>query len=150
WKGGKASFQGEVTGHLESPRIAGHLAVSNLNLEQRYFDSLALDIALTRSNAAISNGLLARGPMQARVSGSAGLRNWKPEENQQLQLEATVSNGDVADVMALAGKPSDGYSGSFELTARVNGTIGNPTGTVDVQARNGTIQDERFDQIAAT
>lgn len=144
---GQASFNGQVTGSLSSPRITGHLAATRFTVEQRAFDSLGLDIAASKSGAAVSNGTLTRGMMQAQFQATAGLANWKPTPNQPLTAAANISNGDLADVLALAGRPSAGYSGTLSADAKVTGTIGNPQGTADVHARNGTIDGQPFDRI---
>ena len=60
-----------------------------------------------------------------------------------------MRNGDLADVMVLAGQPAGGYSGALSMDASVAGTIGNPTGTADLQVVNGTLKAEPFDRLQA-
>ncbi len=153
-EGGQATFTGAVTGSLTSPRVSGHLAVTNFSVEGRKFDSLALDVNASKSEASVSNGLLSRGAspgktMTADFAAAAGLRNWSPTPNQRLTADATIRNGDLADIVALAGQPSAGYSGALTATAHVNGTIGNPGGTVNLTVANGTVQGEPFDRVQA-
>ena len=148
-EGGQAQFKGAVTGGLASPQITGHVAIRSFSVEGRRFDSLDADIAAAKNRAAVSNGMLQRGPMQAQFNGSAGLQNWSPRPNQVLTANASVKNGDLADVMVLAGQPPAGYSGALSLDASVGGTIGNPSGVVNLQVAKGTIKDEPFDTIQA-
>jgi hypothetical protein len=138
-----------VHGGLSNPQIAGHLSLARFSVEGRKFDSLAADVAASPSRAAITNGVLLRGPMQAQFQAAAGLRNWSPTPNQPLRATAAVRNGDLADVMVLAGQPPAGYSGALTMDANIAGTIGNPTGTVDLQVLNGTIQDQPVDRAVA-
>lgn len=147
--GGEASFTGAVSGSLSSPHISGHLAVNRFSVAGRQFDNLAADVAASSSGAAISNGVLNRGAMQAQFSGKAGLKNWTPTPNQPLLADASVRNGDLADVLALAGQPSAGYSGTLSANAHVTGTIGNPRGAANLLAVNGAIEGEPFDRIQA-
>jgi len=144
---GQASFTGQVTGSLSAPRITGHLSATRFSVEQRAFDSLSLDVAASKSGATVSNGSLVRGAMETQFQASAGLANWKPAPSQPLHATAKISNGDLADVLALAGRPSAGYSGALSADAKVDGTIANPQGTANVQARNGTIDGQPFDRI---
>jgi translocation and assembly module TamB len=148
--GGQAQFTGTLTGGLTSPQIAGHLAVNSFRVEGRRFDSLSTDVAAAKNRASVSNGVLLRGPMQTQFNASTGLQNWSPKPNQPVTAMVTVRNGDLADVMALAAQPSAGYSGALSLDATVGGTIGNPSGTANLQVLNGTVKDEPFDRLQGT
>lgn len=148
-EGGQAKFTGTVTGGITSPRITGHLAVDRFSVEGRRFDSLAADLAAAKNGATITNGQLERGPMQAQFAASTGLQNWSPTPRQPLAVTAGVRNGDLADVMVLAGQPPAGYSGALTLNARVGGTVGNPSGTAELQVIKGTVKDEPFDRVQA-
>ena len=147
--GGEANFVGVVTGSLTSPRIAGHLAVNRFSVEGRQFDALAADVTASSSAAAVTNGSLTRSAMQAQFAATVGLKDWTPTPNQRLSADASMQNGDLADILAMAGQPSAGYSGALNMTAHVTGTVGNPTGTANLQAQNGTVQGEPFDRIEA-
>ena len=146
---GEANFNGQVTGSFSDPRITGHLAATAFSVEQRRFDALAADVAATNSSAAVSNGTLTRAGMRADFKGSVGLDHWKPADNLPLAMDASISNGDLADLIALAGKPSEGYSGSLSLDVHAGGTVGNPIGRVNVQAVNGMVEGELYDRINA-
>src|SRR5260370_4096594 len=97
--GGEADFTGAVTGRLTSPRITGHLAVSRFSVEDRQFDSLAADVAASSSSAAVTNGSLNRGAMQAQFTAAVGLKDWNPTPNQRLAADAAIRNGDLADIL---------------------------------------------------
>jgi translocation and assembly module TamB len=146
---GQAHFGGYVTGGLTAPHVYGHLAVTQFSAESRRFDSLDLDLDAAGTRAAVSNGVLQRGPMQAQFAIAAGLDHWSPKPNQPLQATAGIRNGDLADVMALAGQSPAGYSGVITADAKIGGTLGNPTGAAEFLALNGTILDEPFDRIQA-
>lgn len=145
--GGQLGFGGTVTGALSSPRISGHLAVNRFQVEERRFDALAMDLNAASGGAAVSNGTLSRGTMQAQFGASVGLRDWKATPNQPLGVQASVRGGDLADVIVLAGVPSAGYSGALAADANVAGTVGNPRGAASVQIADGTILNEGFDNL---
>jgi translocation and assembly module TamB len=148
FNGGEAAFRGTVTGKMSSPRIDGHLAANRFSVEGRQFDSLAADVAASSGNAAIRNGDLRRGMMQAQFAAAAGLRNWKAPPRTPVSADLSVRNGDLADVIVLAGKPAAGYAGALSASAHVGGTIGNPQGTATVEVLAGTIEAEPFDRAS--
>ena len=147
--GGQADFTGAVTGKLAAPRITGHLAVNRFSVEGRQFDSLAVDAAASSSSAAVTNGSLNRGAMQAQFTAAVGLKDWSPTPNQRLSADAAIRNGDLADILAIAGQPSADYSGALSLNAHVAGTVGNPTGTANLVVAKGAIRGEAFDRVEA-
>lgn len=144
-----ATFTGVITGHLTSPQISGQLAARGFSVEGREFDALTATVAAARNGAAIRNGSLTRGNMQTQFSAQVGLKNWQPLSNEPVSATASIRNGDVADVIALAGQSSSDFSGALSADMQVGGTIGNPTGSVNVQAANGTLLGEPFDRFAA-
>ena len=147
--GGQATFSGGVTGMLTSPRITGHLAVSRFSVEGRLFDKLDADAAVSSTGAAIRNGSLNRGSMQAQFSATIGLRNWEALPNQPVAADASIRNGDLADVLAVAGQPSSDYSGMLGANLHLSGTIGNPRGSAGLLVTDGAIYGEPFDRIQA-
>ncbi|HYI93855.1 MAG TPA: translocation/assembly module TamB domain-containing protein [Bryobacteraceae bacterium] len=148
-EGGQARFTGAVTGGMNAPQIEGHLVIDRFSMQGRRFDSLTADLAAAKNKASVTNGLLQRGPMQAQFSASAGLQNWSPKPAQPVAATVSVRNGDLADVMVLAGQPPAGYSGALSLDASVGGTIGNPSGGATLEVAKGTVRDEPFDNIQA-
>lgn len=142
---GQADFNGVVTGALTSPHIAGQLAVTRLVVEGREFDSLGADLSASNSGVAVRNGFIMRAPMRADFNASAGLAQWKPLPREPLRAHASISNGDLADVAALAGINPSGYSGALRASADISGTIGNPAGKISVNAANGSVDGTPFD-----
>jgi len=144
--GGQVKFTGALTGSLSAPQIAGHLAASRFAVEGRRFDNLEADASVSSSGATLRNGVLRRETMQAQFSAAVGLRNWKAPPNSPLSAGASIQNGDLADIIALAGQPNSDYSGILNANLNITGTIGNPRGTATLQAMNGAIQGEMFDR----
>jgi translocation and assembly module TamB len=147
--GGQASFIGAVTGNLAAPRISGHLDVNRFSVEGRQFDQFSADASASSTGASIRNASLTRGTMQMQASASVGLRNWMALPNQPLSANAVIRNGDVADLVALAGRASTGYSGMLSANLAVAGTVGNPRGGAGLLVTNGMIDGEPFDHLQA-
>ena len=146
---GQAAFTGAVTGSLTNPHVAGHLAVDRFSVEGRAFNSLQTDLAASKSEAGVSSGALGRAAMRATFTARVGLHDWSATPDQRLTASVALRNGDLADLMALSGQPSAGYSGALTADAQINGTIGNPQGSASIQGTNGTIEGEPFDQLQA-
>ncbi len=146
---GQASFTGKVTGSLGAPSISGHVAANRFAVAGRQFDSFNADASATRRGVAIENGSLARNAMQARFSGTLGLRDWKPVPSAPLAINGSFQNGDLADLLALAGQPSTGYSGQLNANISVKGTLGNPQGGGSLVVTNGVILGQPFDRAQA-
>lgn len=146
-KGGKAEFNGAVTGAVSNPHITGHLGIQHLAIEGRQFDSLAADVSASASAAAVSNAALIRGTMQARGDARIALKNWSPTPRSPLTVNAAVNDADLGDVAVLAGRPGAAYSGALSASVSVKGTYGNPLGTATVQAVHGIIDGEPFNRI---
>jgi translocation and assembly module TamB len=143
---GEASFKGNVTGTVSSPRISGHLAARRFSVDGRQFSALDADMLASPSGASIQAGRLSRDPMQADFSASAGLRNWAPAQDQPVAFDVSIRNGDLADALALSGKPIDGYSGPLEANAHIRGTIGDPQGDAALQLGDGMIAGEPVEE----
>lgn len=146
-KGGTAAFNGTVTGKLDAPRLAGHVAVTNFEAQQRRFDSLVADLNASPSGASVQNGALTRGVLLARFNATVGLKNWSAPSYEPINVSATIANADLADIMALAGQDAKDFSGALNANAQIGGTIGDPRGTVNLNVANLMAYQEHFDQL---
>jgi translocation and assembly module TamB len=147
--GGQASFTGAIAGKLSAPRISGHLAINRFMVEGRQFDSLTADAATSPAGASVAHGSLARGKMTASFTGSVGLHAWKTDPRAPISADVQLQNGDLADIMVLAGQPNQDYTGALSAMAHITGTLGNPNGSATLNAANGTIYGEPFDRMDA-
>jgi translocation and assembly module TamB len=145
-RGGSATFTGSVTGKLSAPQIAGHVAVANFAAEGRPFNLLAADVSASPAEAAVKNGTLSRGQLQARFAASVGLRNWKPEDRGPLTANLAIQNADVQDLLALAGQ-QEPVTGTLAASAQIAGTLGNPRGNAAIDIANGSAYQEHFDRL---
>ena len=145
-RGGKLALRAEVTGPLQSPAIAAHVEADRFTVEQRPFDKLSADLSVSSSGAAVANASLMRQSLQAQFSASIGLRQWSAENDSPVTLALNMRNGDIADVLALAGESNISGRGAVDLSARLNGTLGSPQGSVHLAAANGAVYDQPFDK----
>ncbi|MGH9615038.1 MAG: hypothetical protein ACRD4P_18390, partial [Bryobacteraceae bacterium] len=148
--GGIASVEATVSGPLASARIASHVSLTNFSVEKRRFNSLTADLNASPSGASVENGSLTRGSLQAHFAGSVGMNHWSAGPTEPLVLNATVRNGDLADVLALAGQSSIRATGALNADAHIAGTVGNPRGAAQFTVANGSADDEQFDRLQAS
>ncbi|PWU02641.1 MAG: hypothetical protein C5B51_20470 [Terriglobia bacterium] len=149
FRNGAGTLNATVSGKLSAPQIAGHLDMTNFAVDGRPFTRFATDLTASRSGASITNALLSRGMLQAQLSASVGLRDWKPEPVEPLRVDATIRNADLADILAVAGQSNVPASGFLTADAHITGTIGSPQGAADFSVVNGTLEGERFDRLTA-
>jgi translocation and assembly module TamB len=148
-QGGTATMSAQITGDLSAPHIAGHVAMNRFAVEQRSFDRFALDLAASPSGAAIQNGVLSRRGLQTSFDASIGLRKWSPVPSSALAANLTMRNGDVADLLGLAGESSIPASGTLSADVHVNGTYGDPLGSAMLQVVNGSAYQQPFNRLYA-
>ncbi len=147
--GGAATVDATISGKLSDPRISAQASITNFSVDGRPFTRFTADATASQTGASVANGVVARGPLEARFSGSVGLLHWKPESTQPVRVDATVRNADLQDVLAMAGQTGVPATGALTADAHVIGTIGSPRGTADLTVANGTVEDEHFDSLTA-
>jgi len=148
-RGGDAVIDAAVTGSLAAPHVTGNVALAGFAVEGRPFTRFTAAVDATKNDAAVSNAVLVRGPLQAQFSANIGLTGWKPEKRNSLRADLTIRNADVRDVLALAGDANPPVSGPLTADAHITGTIGSPQGSAGFAITGGSIGGERFDSLTA-
>ena len=144
---GTAALQAQVKGDLSAPRIQSHLAVTNFAAQGRAFNRLALDAQASPSGASVRNGVLTRQGLQSSFDASIGLRKWSPVPRSPLAANVTIRNGQITDLLSLAGQSSIPATGRLNGDIHVNGTYGNPLGIAQVQITNAGAYDQPIDHV---
>lgn len=142
---GAATIDATVTGGLSAPHIAGRVALTNFAVDGRSFTSLGASVDATPSSLAIANATLRRSQLQAQFSGRVGMHDWKPQNDDPLNADLTVQNGDLQDILALAGQGAVPASGTLHAEAHIAGTVGSPAGAADLTVTHGAYMSEPFD-----
>jgi len=148
-EGGAATLNAQVAGNMKAPRITGHLDVDKFAIERRSFDRLALDLSASPSDAAISNGVLTHAGLRSDFDASLGLQKWTPLPQSPLTANATVRNGELADLLGMASESSIPASGKINADLHVHGTYGNPLGAGTFEIANGVAYEQPFDRLYA-
>jgi len=145
--GGAAQVQAQIKGNLSAPQVTSHLAMDHFAVEQRGFDRLALDLTAAQSAANIQNGTLTRNTLQTTFDAAIGLKNWSPLPRSPLTANVAMRNGDLADLLSLAGEGSIPATGNLNADVHLNGTYGNPLGSANLQVVNGSAYGQPIDHL---
>lgn len=147
--GGNATINAVIRGSLSAPQINAQAAAFNFSVGGRWFTRLDAGLAATPNGASLTNAMLTRDQLQARVNASIGLHNWKPEKSDRVHGDLTVQNADLADVLALAGRPDIPAQGSFAAEAHLEGSLADPHGSGSLSVNNGVLNGTHFDSLTA-
>ncbi len=147
-QGGSANLTALINGNLSAPRITAHAAANNFQAQDHRFDQLALDLNASPSSAVISNGTLSSKGLQSNFDASVGLVKWQPRPKSPLSANLTLHNGDLEDLLSLAGQQAQA-SGQVNADVHIDGTYGDPLGNAAFQISNGVAYDQPFDRLTA-
>jgi translocation and assembly module TamB len=148
-KGGAGHITVSARSLLSEPQVAGNVSLTSLVIGQRSFDRLGADFKLSPSLASVENGAVAGKSVQARFSASLALHQWSPEPQDPVTVNATVVTADLADILTLAGQTQIPARGAASADVRISGTFGNPLGSAQFTALNGSLYDQPFDRLSA-
>jgi translocation and assembly module TamB len=149
-KNGKATFTGTVTGKLSSPQIAGAVTATSFTFSGIDFDSFAGQVKLDESSLNVQDGKLARGGARPQISGSVGMTDWKIQPASPITAAATLSGGEISELLTLAGQKQIPVRGGLAVSARISGTVESPRATADITVTTGVAYDEPFDRLQAS
>jgi translocation and assembly module TamB len=143
-----ATFDGTVTGGLQSPRIAGALNVGPFSYQNRQFEALRADVTASPQSLQLSNAALTRDGWRAQFQGAIALADWQATDASQIFGSAAIQDAPVSDLASLAGE-SLPVSGTFSGTAQIRGSVGNPIVDGSIAIARGALRDEPFDTFTA-
>jgi translocation and assembly module TamB len=148
-QGGSASLTAQIQGNLSAPNISAHAAVDRFAVEGSLFQHAALDLSASPSGAALSNGVLTSDGLRSTFGASIGLFKWKPLASSPLSANLNVPNGNLTNVLALAGEQDLPASGRVNVAVQVRGTYGDPLGSASLQILHGVAYNQPFDKVQA-
>jgi translocation and assembly module TamB len=157
---GEAQFHGTVSGTLRDPNFRGHLQATDFNfvpgqsvpplaagIRQVQFNSLTADAAYSAGSLSVSAATLVQGKTTIQFSGEVRGRKESPKDlfadTSAIHASVRVSNADVQQWLALAAKNYP-VSGTLNLHAQTEGTIGDLDGTGQVSLTGGAVDGEPY------
>jgi translocation and assembly module TamB len=131
--GGSASFVGQVQGPIQRFRVTGRLSGANLRYQSTSVPSLATNVDLSSSGAALHQGDLQTGARgRVRFDAAVGLKDWAYTKKSPINLRISANNVPVADVQRVASLHYP-ISGLLSVDLSAQGSQTNPVGQGSVQ-----------------
>jgi translocation and assembly module TamB len=146
---GSLLFDGALTGKLESPQVAGRVALSRFSWSGEPVDSLEGTVNLSSGSVRFQNATLCRDEVRAQFEATLGLRNWHADDGSSITARGTIRNAGVAELLTRLGRKGIAASGTLNATAQVSGTVGAPQATGEIEIAKGAFESEPFDRLAA-
>jgi len=162
---GQAQFHGTVTGNLRSPEFKGHLEATDFNIaaigpdataaqaaSHIHFDSLSTDAAYRAGALSASVGTLVQGKTTIDFSGEVRGPANRPKdlfaETSSIHASVQVKNADLQQWIALTGRTYP-VSGTVNLNAQTDGTIGDLDGTGHFSLAGGSLYGEQYRSLTS-
>ena len=142
-------FDGTVAGTIDEPLINGRLSVVGFAYEGRAFDSLQGTVAASPANVRLSDATLVQGSLRAQFQAAVALHDWKADDASLIAGTANLRDADVADLLHAAQVKDVSATGALVATAQINGAVGNPVASADIEMTKGAIEQEPFDRLTA-
>lgn len=149
-QGGSAALRAQVKGKLSAPQVSSHLALDRFAVEGRSFNQLSLNLDASPSGASVHDGLLTRAGLRTNFDANIGLQKWSPTPVSPLAANVTLRNGDIADLLVLAGEGSLPASGELSGDIHIGGTYGNPLGSANLQVLRASAYQQPIDHLLLT
>jgi translocation and assembly module TamB len=154
---GSATFNGNMSGAMSSPQLAGALVIDDFDVNLRptartsqlhsHWDSLSTSIQVSFRAIALRRAALQRDGTSVDFDASANLDHGHITGDSAFNVRANVHNAELADLQALSGFNYP-ISGKTDLFIQAGGTPNDPHGDGQVHVNNAIAYGEtiqRFD-----
>jgi translocation and assembly module TamB len=145
---GVAQFGGIVTGVLDSPRVAGHIAIGPFVFEDRVLENGAADFDFDENRLRLRSLTVRHRDAEMRGDFEMSLTGWKSDPSTALSGVFEVPRGSVATFLQLAEWDLP-ITGNLTGTARLTGTLDEPVLTANLKTIGATAYGENVDSINA-
>jgi translocation and assembly module TamB len=161
---GEAQFHGAVTGNLNSPDFQGHLQAMDFNIvpagtplttqaaSNLHFDSLVADADYSAGALSVRAATLLQGKTTIQFSGEVRGRPDQPSDlfadSSSIHASVQVRDAVLEQWMGLTGK-SYPVSGTLNLHAQTDGTIGDLNGTGQLSLTGGVAYGESYRSLTS-
>jgi len=145
---GEVRFNGSVSGNLQEPRIEGKLQAANVLFRDQRFQRVDAGLKVSRSELSLNEVRVEQNGARAAGEIKLQLANWRMTDAGAINGAFGIRNLNMKSMVAQLGGtiPAEGtLSGS----ALIEGAVGNPVVTSQLQVVNAALAEERFKQIDA-
>lgn len=156
---GNATFNGNMSGSLSSPQLAGNLLVDDFDITlpatanthqlKTHWDSFSSSIHLSFHTIAVRSATLTHGNTSATFDASAALQHGHVTGDSAFTLRADLHNADLIDLQALAGYNYP-VTGKTDLSVQATGTFSDPQGDGEIHLTDASAYGENIQRFDST
>jgi translocation and assembly module TamB len=156
---GTATFNGNMSGSLSAPQLAGNLEVDNFDVNlpwpanahplQTHWDSLSTSILVSFRSISLHSAILRRDDTSAEFEASAILQHGHFTGDTPFTLRASVHNADLATFQSMVGENYP-VSGKADLSIQAGGTFSDPHADGQIHLTNASVYGETIRQFDST
>ena len=146
--GGSASFNGQLQGTANAPRLSGRVTGKNIQYHGTSLGAIAAELEVDPASIALRHGQLqmsSRGSAQFDIT--AGLTNWSYEPRNPVNLKVVTNNIAVADFQRFA-KLQYPVSGTLSANISIQGSEMNPAGQGTLRLSEGSAWQEPIQDLS--
>ncbi len=145
--GGSASFTGQLRGKMSDLQLTGRLTSSGLQYRNATLNQLALNLALSPSNAAVSQGHVRMSDGgQLRFDAGAVLKDWAYKPQNAVHIDLTATGVHIAPLVQLADLHYP-VSGTLAANVSMHGSESNPAGQGSITLKQASAWDQPIESL---
>ena len=156
---GRATFNGNMTGSLSSPQLAGTLSGDDFDFNlpataaahafHTHWDSLSGALQLSFDAITLRNATLTRDDTSAEFDASSTLQNGHFTRDNNFNVRANILHADLSDLQALTGINYP-VTGQADVALEGSGTLADPRGHGTIHLNNALAYGETIQQFDST
>lgn len=140
--GGRAAFQGTVSGSTSVPHLKGHLSASSLKFNGSEWKTLRADLDINPSQVNVQNANIEPSSGGSlTMNASTGLSRWSFTKTSPIQIDAKALQLNIPDLIKLANQQLP-VTGKLNAAISLHGSELNPAGSGNITLLNVTAYDE--------
>ncbi|MCS6952783.1 MAG: translocation/assembly module TamB domain-containing protein [Bryobacterales bacterium] len=147
-QGGKALFDGSVSGDWASPVFSGRLTGQKIRWREAQFERIAAEITARSDELAVRNFFAQHGPARHRGRLRIGLSAWRFTEMAPIQGELSFSSERLEEWVPEA-ETRLRLTGVASGKVTLDGTLAQPEAGAQIEAQRLVIAGRRFDRARA-
>lgn len=146
---GSVLFEGTVSGELHEPLVAGQLRALEARWKNVQVDALSTTLVASADKMTLTRFSVTQGGATATGNGTIALQNWKAGGASAIDLNVEARSVNIGKLRQEAGF-KEPVEGLVNATARVQGTVGDPHGELQLDWFRPAYGDHRVDRLRAT
>lgn len=144
--GGTAHIAGSIRAPLSGPRIQAEFALTRAVVEKQPIDRASGTIQVDETRLLARQIRVSKDGAEIKGELEAGLSHWRLRPNSALEARVAIAGLSVQEQLARFFQPAD-VSGLLSGTARIGGSVGEPSVSATLTLQNAVMGSEPFSAI---